>query len=177
MLESFLEYSDVFCSPYLKVDLLWISLAPENCPPDHRYHIPIKAEAGGHTSRTSFYSVGEGSSEERSSITPPKGWLRLCGSKHTCVWHAFLCHTHTLYHHIPTGHQWLFGGLTQDISHSYSGRSTNSLRLCSLNNLIYNTQNKKTDLAFMFPFDLLTLEWRAVSFIRNFVKIQKCPSE
>lgn len=75
----------------------------------------------------------------------------------------------------PAGPRWLFRGLTKTISPPYSSRSTNSLRFYSLRIFSYNTQNTKADIAFMFPLDLLTLEWTAVSFIRNFIKTPNVP--
>lgn len=51
---------------------------------DHRYHIPIKAEAMGHTLCASFHRLGEDSLEKRNSLIP------LGGSMHTCVQPVFL---------------------------------------------------------------------------------------
>lgn len=58
-----------------------------------------------------------------------------------------------------------------NVCHWQSGRSTSRLRVHSWSDFnIYSTQNIKADSVFVFPFDLLTLEWISVPFTGNFTE-------
>ena len=157
----------------LKGNLFWIPLNSKNYPTDDRYDILIMAEAMGHTLCAAFHRSGRGLLREKG--------LRYLYQKaavawwfHVHVWPACfsLCYRCTQTLCTITAHmRHLCSESSLNMCRCQSGRSTSRLRVHSLSNFnIYNTQNIKAYIVFVFPFDLLTLEWISVSFTGNFTE-------
>lgn len=145
----------------LKGNLFWIPLNSKNYPTDDRYDILIMAEAMGHTLCAAFHRSGRGLLREKG--------LRYLYQKaavawwfHVHVWPACfsLCYRCTQTLCTITAHmRHLCSESSLNMCRCQSGRSTSRLRVHSLSNFnIYNTQNIKAYIVFVFPFDLLTLE-------------------